>query len=99
MRYTHYGVGHPAALREITRACVDADLSEDACIEWESGIQPYEDNEDTLDGGGDEEDDDDDDDDDNADADNDADNADEQECEDGERDQYEDDEDDYHVSF
>lgn len=92
MRYTYYGVGHPAALREITRDCADADLSEDACIEWESDIQPYEDNNnDTIDGGDEEDGDNDDDNDDN--------DADEQEREDGERDLYEDDEDNYHISF
>lgn len=27
MRYTHYGIGHPAVLREMTRDCADLNLA------------------------------------------------------------------------
>lgn len=49
MRYTHFGVGHPTAQRELTRDCENLDLldnpesdetSDD--MDWECGIQSCE---------------------------------------------------------
>lgn len=47
MRYTHYGIGHPTAVRKLTRDCADADLMDHTGSEvneddeeWESNNQP-----------------------------------------------------------
>ncbi|KAG2032650.1 hypothetical protein BDR03DRAFT_935890 [Suillus americanus] len=49
MRYTHYGIGHPTALRKLTKDCADADLADSPESEedetngdWESNLQPCE---------------------------------------------------------
>jgi hypothetical protein len=42
MRYTHYGVGHPTVLRELTKACADVDPAEEDendDEEWERDIR------------------------------------------------------------
>jgi hypothetical protein len=59
MRYTHHGIGHPAALREITRDCTGADLvdNQNDNTNWMSNIHSCEDDSeksrDDEDGGGD----------------------------------------------
>jgi hypothetical protein len=43
MRYTHYGVGHPTVLRELTKACADVDPAEEDendDEEWKGDIRP-----------------------------------------------------------
>jgi hypothetical protein len=47
MRYTHYGIGHPTALRKLMKDCADADLADSPESEedetngdWESNLQP-----------------------------------------------------------
>jgi hypothetical protein len=49
MCYTHYGIGHPAALRKMTKDCADADLlghpetdENSNNMDWESDVQPCE---------------------------------------------------------
>lgn len=103
MRYTHFGVGHPIAQRELTRDCENLDLldnpeSDEAgdLMDWECDIQSCEGKGDGCSDGDEEEDEDESDED-----------ADDQECEseDGERvgelgdSDPEDEEDYYHVSF
>jgi hypothetical protein len=48
MRYTHYGIGHPTVLRELTRDCANVDptdspgseeIETDGNGEWESDIR------------------------------------------------------------
>jgi len=48
IRYTHYGIGHPPVLRELTRDCANADPADsrgseenenDSDGEWESDIR------------------------------------------------------------
>lgn len=48
MHYTHYGIGHPTVLCELTKACGDVDPADDPGWEenendqeeWENNIQP-----------------------------------------------------------
>jgi hypothetical protein len=43
MRYTHYGVGHPTVLRELTKACADVDPADDPeCEEDENDDEELE---------------------------------------------------------
>jgi hypothetical protein len=63
MRYTHFGVGHPTAQRELTRDCENLDPLDNPesdetgdHMDWESGIQSYEGKGDGRSDGGEEED-------------------------------------------
>lgn len=51
MRYTYYGIGHPTALRKLTRDCANAGLDDspeldedenDGNEDWEGDRQPHE---------------------------------------------------------
>lgn len=68
MRYTHFGVGHPTAQRELTRDCENLDLLDNPesdetgdDMDWECGIQSCEGEGDGRSDGGEEEDEDEDD--------------------------------------
>ncbi|KAG2049011.1 hypothetical protein BDR06DRAFT_975591 [Suillus hirtellus] len=49
MCYTHYGIGHPIVLRQLTRDCANAELVDNPGLEehendddeWESDSQPH----------------------------------------------------------